>query len=85
MGAVGAGGSLCAIGRHGGSFPAAKYHEGAVAALAEARRSAHDRDSLSGLLERWRNRATGVTADAPDWIAYRAGGVEALESVLADL
>jgi hypothetical protein len=82
--AVGAGGSLCAIGRGGGSFPAVKYHEGAVAALAEAARTVGDLDSLSRLLQRWRESGSGATADAPDWIAYRTGGVEALESVMAD-
>lgn len=30
--------SMCAIGRSGQSFPAAKYHEGAVIALTELRR-----------------------------------------------
>ena len=78
------GGSLCAIGKSGRSFPAAKYHEGAVAALAEAMRTDATVHDLEALVARWR-RPAGVTADSPDWIAYREGGVDALEAVLAEL
>lgn len=84
MEAVGAEGSLCTIARSGKPVPSVKYHEGAVAALAEADRLAGGAHELRHLRDRWQ-RAVGVTAEAPDWVAYRAGGVDAIEAVLEEL
>lgn len=75
----------CAIGRGGESWPAVKYHEGAVVALREVRRAADDpRARATRLLEVW----TGAQREARsagmggDWTAYRAGGIDALVSYL---
>jgi hypothetical protein len=87
--------SVCAIGRSGRSFPAAKYHEGAVSAVAEVRRELRRRVRLGerpevapvvrAVADAWRVRAAAPAASGADWRAYLAGGVEALEAVLAEL
>lgn len=82
--------SLCAMSRSGSPQPAAKYHEGAAVALAEARRAAAGpvgqpdaRASVETTRQTWARRLAGVAPDAPDWRAYLQGGVDALEEALA--
>jgi hypothetical protein len=79
--------SLCTISRNGAPRPAAKYHEGAVAALAEARRAvdkqAPDRDpalTVRAVRHRW---ATHVGTDTAAWRAYNDGGLDALATLLS--
>lgn len=83
--------SMCAIGRSGQSFPAAKYHEGAVSALTELRRLLRQRQAQGEMVDvasaaarvadTWRGRAESRVAAGPDWRAYFAGGVEALAAL----
>lgn len=87
--------SMCAIGRSGQSFPAAKYHEGAVSALTELRRLVRQRQTQGEVVDvpsvtrrvadTWRGRAGSPVAAGPDWRAYLAGGVEALAALVAAL
>ncbi len=87
--------SMCAIGRSGQSFPAAKYHEGAVTALSDLRRDIRRRGrqgetaDVTGLArsaaERWRGRTTSSVTAGSDWCAYLAGGVDALERLIGEL
>jgi len=79
-----AGRAMCAIARSGESFPAAKYHEGRMAAFSEAARLLR-RDGSPAGVERiavsWRERLD--RAPAGDWRAYWSGGVDALTELLA--
>ena len=87
--------SMCAIGRSGRSFPAAKYHEGAVSALADVRRLVRQRQTQGSAVDvasvtrrvadTWRGRAESPVATGVDWRAYLAGGVEALAALVAAL
>lgn len=83
--AAAAAGSLCAIARSGESWPAVKYHEGAVVALRAVRRAGSaSRQTASHMLDVWR-RAQAEARDAGmagDWTAYRAGGIDALSAYL---
>ena len=91
--AVAGGRSLCSISRQGAPVPDAKYHEGAVAALAEARRAFEAladgpdggqsaRAALLDVRARWlaQSRTRGRTG--PDWTGYLAGGLDALEQMI---
>ena len=93
LAAIAGGRSLCSISRQGAPVPAAKYHEGTVAALAEARRAieavadGHDggksaRAVLLDVRARWlaQSRTRGRTG--PDWTGYLAGGLDALEQMI---
>jgi hypothetical protein len=95
LAAIAGGRSLCSISRQGAQVPAAKYHEGAAAALAEARRAieavadGHDggksaRAALLDVRARWlaQSRTRGRTG--PDWTGYLAGGLDALEQMIDD-
>lgn len=79
--------SLCSISRSAGSVPAAKHLEGQVAALRALRRALGGgqpaSEALPALLAEWSAALADVTArDAgPDWRAYRAGGVDALNDL----
>ncbi|MFJ6113969.1 hypothetical protein ACIQC8_07640 [Agrococcus sediminis] len=80
--------SMCAISRDGRPHVAAKYHEGAVSALAEVRRglpAGAAADSTAELvraaLDRWTAQAER-NPDAPAWVAYAAGGRDALARLL---
>jgi hypothetical protein len=84
--------NLCAMSRSGKPYPAVKYHEGAVAALAEAKRAVGDQlpdgsveKTLAGLRAGWQAKASTPIAEAPGWQAYYAGGIEALDAVLGQL
>lgn len=79
---------LCGVGRTDAAAPA-KYQEGAVAALAQARRALArpGTDALAALraLEAsWLERGRTRLADAPAWRAYLDGGAAALREALAD-
>jgi hypothetical protein len=75
--------------------PAAKYHEGTAAALAEARRAIEalsdgpdgGQSARAALLEvraRWlaQSRTRGRTG--PDWTGYLAGGLDGLLQMIDD-
>jgi hypothetical protein len=94
LGVATAGRSLCSLSRAGDSVPAAKYHEGAVAALSEARRAvasipgdvaADDvRAALLGVGARWRGESGTAGRSGPDWVGYLAGGIDALDQLIDD-
>lgn len=83
--------SLCALSRSGSPQPAAKYHEGAAAGLADARRALLRGDlrdeaahrAIEKIRSNWaaRRSSTGVSA-SPDWRAYIEGGIDALDGIL---
>ncbi|MFP4310978.1 MAG: hypothetical protein ACLFS9_03220 [Nitriliruptoraceae bacterium] len=79
--------SLCAISRSAGSVPAVKHLEGRLAALMELRRAGREDGphpgTLETLLATWRRGLEEVRAReaGPDWVAYRAGGVDELEEL----
>lgn len=81
------GASLCAISRSAGSVPGVKYLEGRMAAITEVRRAVRaSRPFAEVLAERtsvWRAelRRTAESSMGVDWRAYRAGGVDELESL----
>lgn len=77
--------SLCALAKSGRSWPAVKYHEGAMVALREIRRSEGDRrKAASHMLDVWRRAQDEALAGGMggDWSAYRAGGIDALSAYL---
>lgn len=85
LGAVVGDASLCTVSRAAGPVPGVKYLEGAVTALREVRRAIGDGDEQASALERalarWRSELQRARERemGPDWLAYRAGGVDALE------
>lgn len=80
------GASLCHASRAaGGPVPGVKYLEGGAAALREARRTAAGGDeaaALDAVLPAWRAGLERARAESHgrDWLAYWAGGVDAIES-----
>src|SRR5665647_677155 len=87
--------SLCSLSREGATVPAAKYHEGAAAALAEARRAIEAlaegsgeaqsaRAALRGVRTRWRTQSRTRGRMGPDWTGYLTGGLDALEQMIDD-
>lgn len=80
------GSSLCALSKSGDRVDAVKYLEGRFAALRELRREVA---TVSGdaaqpeLLQRWRAQLQLAQEKdmGPDWLAYRTGGVDALQEV----
>ncbi len=85
--AAAAGASLCAISRSAGSVPEAKYLEGRMAAIREIRRAARTGRPIDEILDErvdhWRAELALVDTRSmgSDWRAYRAGGVDELESL----
>jgi hypothetical protein len=79
--------SMCAIGRSGQSFPAAKYHEGRQAAAAQLMRALRRPGGDAwGLVHReWREMRIGMAPRGPDWVAYAQGGLDALEQIADEL
>jgi protein-S-isoprenylcysteine O-methyltransferase Ste14 len=87
--------SMCAVARSGQSFPAAKYHEGAVSALREVGREVGRRtrqgeaadvaELVRTAAAAWRGRFREVAATDPNWNAYVAGGTQALEDLADEL
>jgi hypothetical protein len=93
LAAIAGGRSLCSISRQGAPVPAAKYHEGTAAALAEARRAIEAlsdgpdggqpaRAALLDVRAHWlaQSRTRGRTG--PDWTGYLAGGLDDLEQMI---
>jgi len=81
--------SLCALSRSGRSHPAAKYHEGAVAALGDVRRALTTaargtlaRDVAVHVSAGWTARFERMTDPGRDWQAYYTGGIEALDRLI---
>src|ERR1035437_9332237 len=90
---IAGGRSLCSISRQGAPVPAAKYHEGAAAALAEARRAIEAladgpdggqsaRAALLDVRARWQTQSRTRGRTGPDWTGYLAGGLDALEQMI---
>jgi len=80
--------SLCTLSRDGSPRPAAKYHEGAAAALAQARRALGSLDpdedatpTVGALRDRW-VRDAGAGATTSSWRAYFDGGLDSLHTLL---
>lgn len=73
--------SMCAIGRSGRSFPAAKYHEGRQSAATQARRSLSRGEPLEAVRAQWRQTSESAQRKGPDWVAYAAGGLDALDEI----
>jgi hypothetical protein len=75
--------SMCAIGRSGVGYPAAKYQEGRSTAFADAARLLAKGGTVADL-EAMREAWAARRAAAPegDWLAYWAGGADALEGLL---
>ncbi|HEY5516221.1 MAG TPA: hypothetical protein VIK12_08440, partial [Pengzhenrongella sp.] len=92
LGAAAGGRSLCALSRAGTSMPAAKYHEGSAAALAEARRVVQRAGDgpdgatavgvfLRDIRARWLTQVGTAGRTGPDWTGYLTGGLDALEQL----
>jgi hypothetical protein len=73
---------LCAIARSGRSFPAAKYHEGRLAAATAVRRALRDHDdpaaAIAAARARWARASPPLLRSTTDGEAYGAGGDDAL-------
>ncbi|WNB84728.1 hypothetical protein [Cellulomonas sp. ATA003] len=81
--------SLCTLSRDGSACSTAKYHEGAIAALAQARRAltaaepgADPADPIRAVRARWVGQAGAGTTGAA-WRAYLEGGRDGLDILLA--
>jgi hypothetical protein len=81
--------SLCTLSRSGRSHPAAKYHEGAVAALGDVRRALTTSapgtlatDVAAYISAGWTARFERMTRPGRDWQAYYTGGIEALDRLI---
>ncbi len=75
--------SLCAVSRSGRPAPAAKYHEGAVAALTDVLRHLAEsvepaEAAVDHVRERWSARRDAATALTANWQAYLDGGLDTL-------
>jgi hypothetical protein len=95
LGAAAGGRSLCSLSRAGASVPTVKYDEGAVAALADARRAVQAaaygpdgvrvaRTSLLDVRAQWRAQSETVGRTGPAWAGYLAGGLDALDQIVDD-
>jgi hypothetical protein len=78
--------SMCAIGRSGRSFPAAKYHEGRQSAAGQVRRALRrDPDAGPGVIDavraQWQQTLATAEAKGRDWVAYATGGLDALGEI----
>jgi len=84
--------SMCAIGRSGRSFPAAKYHEGRQAAAGQLLRllrqepsnledARHD-EIIERVTSQWRRVLDDAATKGPDWAAYASGGLDAVADVV---
>jgi hypothetical protein len=84
--------SMCAVARSGRSFPAAKYHEGRLAAATEVRRALRDlgdhadpATTLAAARGRWARTSPPLLRSTADGEAYGAGGDDALAELTAAL
>lgn len=75
------GAGLCTLARTGQSVPAAKYHEGAAAALGQLRRAIKSGASPTGAIELLVSEWEAVPHQTPDWSAYRLGGLDVLHDL----
>lgn len=91
--AIAGGQSLCSLSRDGATVPAAKYHEGAVAALGESRRAVEAvvdgpdgehaaRAALLDVRARWRAQSRSIGRTGPSWTGYLTGGLDALQQMI---
>jgi hypothetical protein len=79
--------SLCALSRSAGSVPGVKYLEGRLVAAGDLARSLTGESPCAQartLLHGWTDALAAVTNGrfGPDWVAYRAGGVDELAEIL---
>lgn len=84
---VASGRSLCAISKSAGSVPGVKYLEGRLVAAGELARSITANTPCQQawtLLDSWRHALERVSQSrfGPDWVAYRAGGVDELTEII---
>ncbi len=82
------GSSMCAIARSGRSVPAAKYHEGRLAAGTVLRRTLRDHpddphDALAAARDRWMRTSPPLLRSTPGGRAYGEGGDDALGELAA--
>jgi len=84
--------SACTLAKDGRSHPAAKFYEGAVAALGEFVRQIADEtdpaqavDTAGTLSAGWADKRLPGGPEARDWEAYRAGGIQAMTDIAAEL
>lgn len=84
--------SACTLAKDGRAHPAAKFFEGRVAALGELARRVTDEtgpaDALAAaaaLGARWADKSLPGGPQARDWEAYRAGGIQAMTDIAAEL
>lgn len=91
--AASGGAPLCRIDGLDGAA-AVKYAEGRMAALAEAQRAARTHGVtdtrpllgiVSSVLQTWQDAADAMLDPGPSWVAYRKGGIAALEDLRDDL
>ena len=80
--------SMCAIGRSGRSFPAAKYHEGRQSAASQVRRALRSGPTggpalavVTTVRAEWEQMLAGAPSKGPDWVAYATGGLDALAEI----
>ena len=87
--------SICSLSRGPTPVPAVKYHEGAAAALAEARRAVRNvpdgpdapaavRSAILAIRERWWAQSRSPGRTGPSWTGYLAGGVDTMEQMVDD-
>ena len=87
--------SICSLSRGPIPVPAVKYHEGAAAALAEARRAVRSvpdgpdapadvRSAILDICERWWAQSRSPGRTGPSWTGYLAGGVDMMEQMVDD-
>lgn len=87
--AASGGASLCAVSRSAGSVPGVKHLEGRMAATGEIRRAVRAGRRFDQVLDErtraWRAELvrTEESSMGIDWRAYRAGGVDELDSLRA--
>jgi hypothetical protein len=83
------GASLCSVSRSGERIPGVKYPEGRWAAMRALRRALRRADAEAGaaiaaLRAEWADDLAARRSTGQDnWIAYRLGGVDALDEVAA--
>lgn len=93
--AIAGGQSLCSPSRQGATAPAAKYCEGAAAALAEVRRAVEAvadgpdiassaRAVVLDVRARWREQSHTMGRRGPDWAGYLTGGLDSLKQMIDD-
>jgi hypothetical protein len=89
LGDLAAGSSMCAITRSGRSVPAAKYHEGRLAAGTIVQRALREHPDPSAALaqarERWLRTSPPLLRSSDDGLAYGTGGDDAIGELAARL